>query len=414
MHMTKNSIELLHALYQLETDAGRYISFPSDLVISKTKLNADQSKRAISDLHGQGFIDIEIDGRKHSLKLTITGRKAIIPKHYGTENSSTVSDPAPAKSDPAKSNSPVRANLIYCSFCGKSQNEVKKLVAGPQVFICDECIALTVDLVDEGQKFSHTLKFPPEYRQSGLDILNYFGTVVQQKYPNIPVKVRIEQEGATIRMVIYSAEGELEKVEDTLKNYALVIAGRAQPESLGLGELETIELRAELRLAHVRIENQKELLTHKNIQIEQLFEIITRGLATAAQVGKHPQVTFAPTLQQTVTVSNINLSQQFADLSSTLKELDAMLPAPHPASTAIKEAAAIVTEAAAVPNTEELKKSGLIGKLGTAVTSISEAFSKMTGKLKIAEGSIDAVKRLVGYYNNIAPFLGLPTIPLPR
>ncbi|MFY0022273.1 ClpX C4-type zinc finger protein, partial [Acinetobacter baumannii] len=32
--------------------------------------------------------------------------------------------------------------LLYCSFCGKSQHEVKKLIAGPSVFICDECIDL--------------------------------------------------------------------------------------------------------------------------------------------------------------------------------------------------------------------------------------------------------------------------------
>jgi len=37
--------------------------------------------------------------------------------------------------------------LLYCSFCGKSQHEVKKLIAGPSVFICDECIALCNDIV---------------------------------------------------------------------------------------------------------------------------------------------------------------------------------------------------------------------------------------------------------------------------
>ena len=37
----------------------------------------------------------------------------------------------------------------YCSFCGKSQHEVKKLVAGPTVFICDECVDLCVDIIKE-------------------------------------------------------------------------------------------------------------------------------------------------------------------------------------------------------------------------------------------------------------------------
>ncbi|MFT7400817.1 MAG: ATP-dependent Clp protease ATP-binding subunit ClpX, partial [Hydrogenophaga sp.] len=36
---------------------------------------------------------------------------------------------------------------LYCSFCGKSQHEVKKLIAGPSVFICDECIQLCNDII---------------------------------------------------------------------------------------------------------------------------------------------------------------------------------------------------------------------------------------------------------------------------
>ena len=37
--------------------------------------------------------------------------------------------------------------MLYCSFCGKSQNEVKKLIAGPSVYICDECIDLCNDII---------------------------------------------------------------------------------------------------------------------------------------------------------------------------------------------------------------------------------------------------------------------------
>src|SRR5215211_7331931 len=39
--------------------------------------------------------------------------------------------------------------LLYCSFCGKSQHEVKKLIAGPSVYICDECIDLCNDIISE-------------------------------------------------------------------------------------------------------------------------------------------------------------------------------------------------------------------------------------------------------------------------
>src|SRR6266542_2545896 len=42
----------------------------------------------------------------------------------------------------ADKKSSVSEKLLYCSFCGKSQHEVKRLIAGPSVFICDECIDL--------------------------------------------------------------------------------------------------------------------------------------------------------------------------------------------------------------------------------------------------------------------------------
>ncbi len=45
-------------------------------------------------------------------------------------------------------------NTLYCSFCGKSQHEVRKLIAGPTVFICDECVELCMDIIREETKSS--------------------------------------------------------------------------------------------------------------------------------------------------------------------------------------------------------------------------------------------------------------------
>ena len=47
-----------------------------------------------------------------------------------------------------------RINTPYCSFCGKSQHEVRKLIAGPTVFICDECVELCMDIIREENKSS--------------------------------------------------------------------------------------------------------------------------------------------------------------------------------------------------------------------------------------------------------------------
>jgi ATP-dependent Clp protease ATP-binding subunit ClpX len=49
----------------------------------------------------------------------------------------------------AERKGPERMDMLFCSFCGKSQGEVKKLIAGPAVYICDECVALCNDIIAE-------------------------------------------------------------------------------------------------------------------------------------------------------------------------------------------------------------------------------------------------------------------------
>jgi ATP-dependent Clp protease ATP-binding subunit ClpX len=64
------------------------------------------------------------------------------------------------------------AKLLYCSFCGKSQHEVKKLIAGPSVYVCDECVDLCNDIIREEvkdispKKASDQLPTPREIREN--------------------------------------------------------------------------------------------------------------------------------------------------------------------------------------------------------------------------------------------------------
>ncbi len=60
--------------------------------------------------------------------------------------------------------------LLYCSFCGKSQHEVRKLIAGPSVFICDECVELCNDIIreemqEQTNKSTARLPKPQEIKQ---------------------------------------------------------------------------------------------------------------------------------------------------------------------------------------------------------------------------------------------------------
>lgn len=57
--------------------------------------------------------------------------------------------PASAPSGDSKRIKDGSGKLLYCSFCGKSQHEVQKLIAGPSVYICDECVGLCNDIIEE-------------------------------------------------------------------------------------------------------------------------------------------------------------------------------------------------------------------------------------------------------------------------
>jgi len=73
---------------------------------------------------------------------------------------------------PPEGTTPAPSNL-HCSFCGKSQDEVRKLIAGPTVYICDECIDLCNDIIAE--EIDQEDSLAPESRSSREPI---FGTTL--------------------------------------------------------------------------------------------------------------------------------------------------------------------------------------------------------------------------------------------
>jgi hypothetical protein len=81
----------------------------------------------------------------------------LIAKAFGYENWNILSAKVEAAQSgapdgnapfPARTIVPGPNNTLYCSFCGKSQHEVRKLIAGPTVFICDECVELCNDVIE--------------------------------------------------------------------------------------------------------------------------------------------------------------------------------------------------------------------------------------------------------------------------
>jgi len=86
-----------------------------------------------------------------AIQTTHSESLELIAKAFGYDNWNILSAKIEECAAPAADaqNRTSQDKPLYCSFCGKTQHEVQKLIAGPAVFICDECVGLCTDIVDE-------------------------------------------------------------------------------------------------------------------------------------------------------------------------------------------------------------------------------------------------------------------------
>jgi hypothetical protein len=108
-------------------------------------------------------------------------------------------------------------------------------------------------LEDDILKVELSIEFPSEYWQAGTSVLSYFSHVLNVKYPNKKIKVKIEQEGLTLRMVIDTPSGEREEIEKTLDEYGLVVIGKMQPEEFIGDPIEAMALKNKLEIANLEL-----------------------------------------------------------------------------------------------------------------------------------------------------------------
>jgi len=90
-----------------------------------------------------------------SFTVTHSESLELVAKTFGLDNWNILAAKLEAAPRPALQSaeppSPPDKTTLYCSFCGKSQHVVQKLIAGPTVFICDECVGLCDDIIAEGK-----------------------------------------------------------------------------------------------------------------------------------------------------------------------------------------------------------------------------------------------------------------------
>ena len=138
-------------------------------------------------------------------------------------------------------------------------------------------------------KIERSIEFPPEYWTAGNSILSYFSHILSVKYPNQNIKVKIEQEGLLLRMIIDIPDGKPEIIEKTFTDYIRVISRQLPPESLLSDPFEVMALKNKLEIAELELRQAKELfaivsdkdrqrINSLEMQVSELFSIIGQSL----------------------------------------------------------------------------------------------------------------------------------------
>jgi len=142
---------------------------------------------------------------------------------------------------------------------------------------------------DDTLKIERSIEFPPEYWTAGTSILSYFSHILSVKYPDQNIKVRIEQEGLLLRMIIDTPTGERELIEQTLNEYRMVITGKLPPENFLNNPFELMALKNKLEMTQLELKMSEKLfaitsnrdrgdIVDLKTQVREFQSIIGKGL----------------------------------------------------------------------------------------------------------------------------------------
>lgn len=254
---------------------------------------------------------------------------------------------------------------------------------------------------------NRSLEFPPEHHQAGLGILSYFGTILRDKYPGTKAKVRIEQEGLLVRLIIESSDGNREIIEKALEDYELVVRGEKAPEEFLDDKLKILELRQEIRFAELRIRQQEDMIQFHREQILSLTTLFGHSLSRAPSPVT---IDFKPSITVNSTASNlieISLSEALDELSN-LSALSAGDPPLQLKILDLHDSLAQLENTTSVP---DAKNSSGLSKLKAFIEDASKTGTSANNMLKVVEGGIDTLQSLARKYNSLAEWCGAPQVP---
>lgn len=250
------------------------------------------------------------------------------------------------------------------------------------------------------------IEFPPEYHQAGLGILNYFGVFLRENYPERDAKVRIEQHGLSVRMIVETSDGDKEVVEKALHDYELVMSGKVKPETISQNDKVVLDLKNELRITQFRLESQQDIIEVQNRRLDKLLAVI--GNSLEASVRRPIMIEVNPTFHNSQSMSvNQNISTA---LSGVCDLIDSVSPSDE-AHMVLSDLAGSLEAIERESDPEKVKVAPAILKLRRLIDRVASGNDAVGSAISNIEKGKEMIGELAKTYNKIACWCGLPNIP---
>jgi hypothetical protein len=259
-------------------------------------------------------------------------------------------------------------------------------------------------LINENIVIDRCIEFPPEYHQAGLNILSFFGRYINEQYPDEKAKVKIEQNGQKVKLIIETEDGKKDVVEKALHEYQLVVTGEKKPEEITQNQGLILEMRNELRIAQFRIESQQDIIQVQRGQMEQLISIVGSGLSNKQPIA----IDFKPNITVTSTVT---INQDICYALGSLNELKELIPSSSPTYLALQDLEGSLEVIEKETDQEIVKKSSAMSKFKRFLDNASDGNNDLKKIIETSEAGVEIFRDLAGKYNKIAQWCGLPQVP---
>lgn len=148
-------------------------------------------------------------------------------------------------------------------------------------------------LINNKERIIRSIKFSTEHKQAGISILSYFSEIVEQRYPNKTVSIKIEQDGMLVRLCIETEKGDKEIIEKTLNSYGSVVTELENIDKLLENPIHIAQLENKLEMAKLEIKANERLfkIQHETIHtlrvsLKSLCKINSKSLGSIKTLSK--------------------------------------------------------------------------------------------------------------------------------